>query len=1091
MMQNGRESTCPCQTFRSVENVVDALESSERTRLLIAWLSGESENYCGTYSCNNRVEISLAILNAVRDACRIFLEDTQKKQPTTYEESFPALSLNSKSKNASAVTKKNLQGGNKRRIRPATLAPASNATAWGASKGNLVGLASEEPLNMPTQKHFTKAFVESTKSLRDLSLPRTNAFLTPEKSGAPRWKGERPSQPLFTPDKNEDFSKAISLKHLIDVYATLIDSCLVPSTPLELHLLFRLLFLPNETKNGVSPTSPLGSILLDNPSCIHFARESLQRQAKVFHGLGPVMWKTLVGCTPFRDLMPAVYDECDHLLKEYDGNNIPPASVTNNQTALLTLPFDEERDSRHNFRSPQDQAIYMNRESTRDSFLYQLRSFLSMRGKVLDATQVDKAIQSIRRSSRSVIEDLMETNFTWFSNFFCDILLQIGLVPLQETDKELLEIADKDKLQKLHQRFSKSTSQSRSSSHKVAADPARSSNSPRSEALHLFPGHQEFFFIFILSADSYAFTIHLRRAIINKMINTMKISEDEFSERKLMEMCMLARYVGLLFFSPNWRSFGATKEYLSTDPALDAVLQLKSCGLCIMSALESSVSDNKLHLTVPWVVELLQLSSWDLSALKSKSYLEVLSTLRQLQTGITNQATDLIGRQIISLSVESFFGNAIGVAVASKLPPRALPEIVTEWKRIDTVGVFSSTALFSCIAYLEDLNSLISMISRKKTGSTKSPGVSRKLRPSVLSHVPSPSPQKIKGFDQDRKPEDTMKSKLRDGFFHRYPEMKVICEFVVPRILRKLRVDELEMKIELEMKSRSKTLAGTGSAEVQESVLVECCDAMIRTWLEEHIQKSLELLSPVQLDHRVLSVAASLGVEYGIELSGSISEQIAASQKALWMNSAADEAKELFPVEQKSPNRSRSLAELIERCIDSVDRLSGVLSDALTLDHTAPELENANKALRILSEKSGTDIPSEDDLRKLFTAIFKLDKFSTNILDLALTGKEPSENRWLFISAYLSFAEEIQRWSHFGLDVLKRRCNEVNTLCTIVSLGVSASSPTHLAEFSARMTKARVWKSASVEASLRKLCNEGYEGASHILAAYQNIRTDM
>lgn len=1089
MAQTEREKACPCHHFRSIESVADALESPERTSLLISWLSGECQNFCGTYNCSNRVETSLTILNAVRDACRTFLEGTKTNQTTTlYEESFPALSV--KSKNTSTMTAKNSLGGShKRRIRPATLAPASNASAWGVSKGNLVDLPSEEPLGMPTQKQFAKAFKSETlgSTSNNFSFESTNAFVTPEKSGAHRWEGDRPPQPVFATYANEDFSEAISLRNLIDVYAALIDSCLVPSTPLELHLLFRLLILPNQTKPGPLPTSPLGTILCDNSACVYFARESLERQGKVILGLGPVVWQPLVRCPSIQDAIPDLYDECDRLLREFEEDHMVHGAVTNNQTALLALPFDEERDSRHNYRSPHDQAIYANREATRDAFLYQLRSFLSVRGKVLDAAQVDKALLSIQRSSRSVIEGLVETNLTWFSHFFVDLLLQIGLVPLQETDKELLQIADKDKLQKLHQRFSQAASRSRSSSHKVAADPARSSNSPRSEALNHFPGHQEFFFVFILSADSYSFALHLRRVIINKIIAT--INEDELAERKLMEVCMLARYVGLLFFSPNWRSYGTTNEHQSADPALDAMLQLKGCGLCIISTLESALSNNKLSLTVSWITELLQMSSWDISAMKSKTYVEVLSILRQLQKHMANEAAGSSGcHKIIALSIESFFSSVTGISTASKLAPRTLPQITSRSKTMDKFTANPPSAQFSCIAHLEDLTSLLSMISRTKTGTTKSPGVSRKLRPSMLGNVTSPSPRKIKEYNQDRRPEEALKTKLRDGFFHRQPEMKLICEFVVPRLLRKLRVEELEKEIDVEMRSRCLSLSEVGSSEFQESLLVAYCKDMIRKRLEDDLQKSLEVLSPEQLDRRILFVATSLGVEYGIEISDSITQQIVANQKVIRMKLAADDGKVLFPGDVKSPDRNRNAAELIERCIEVVGSLSRVLSDPLTLGQAVSLLENATKAIQILSRESGTDIPPEDSLRKLLVAFFELDKVSSDVIDHALSSDEDNGNRWQIVSCYLSLAAEIQCWSHHGLGVLKRRCTEVETLCAIIAVGITDASSTQVAGLSSRMTKTKIWKPALVEASLRKLCEQGIEEASRILASYSNTQ---
>ena len=46
-----------------------------------------------------------------------------------------------------------------------------------------------------------------------------------------------------------------------------------------------------------------------------------------------------------------------------------------------------------------------------------------------------------------MIQGLLPGNFDWFSGLFTDLLLQIGLVAVEETDKDVLkQVADKDRL---------------------------------------------------------------------------------------------------------------------------------------------------------------------------------------------------------------------------------------------------------------------------------------------------------------------------------------------------------------------------------------------------------------------------------------------------------------------------------------------------------------------------------------------------------------------------------------------------------------------------------------------------------------------
>ena len=121
---------CPCQQFQSDDETIlsSAVELDVKADALIKWLAGSAEEYNKinnvdddsetTYRCAKRLRASITILNAIRDACRPFLETTtgtpdanietnktvstaKKQQPdnnqssATYEDSFPPLSFTS------------------------------------------------------------------------------------------------------------------------------------------------------------------------------------------------------------------------------------------------------------------------------------------------------------------------------------------------------------------------------------------------------------------------------------------------------------------------------------------------------------------------------------------------------------------------------------------------------------------------------------------------------------------------------------------------------------------------------------------------------------------------------------------------------------------------------------------------------------------------------------------------------------------------------------------------------------------------------------------------------------------------------------
>ena len=124
-----------------------------------------------------------------------------------------------------------------------------------------------------------------------------------------------------------------------------------------------------------------------------------------------------------------------------------PSEAITGKHAILSIPFEAHRDSRHNYKTQAEVAVYKNREESRDVFLYELRSFMNVKGKVLRSDEMEKAQNRIGQASRNIMNNLLNVNMVWFAQFFCDLLLQVGLSPVEETDKELLSIADKEKLQ--------------------------------------------------------------------------------------------------------------------------------------------------------------------------------------------------------------------------------------------------------------------------------------------------------------------------------------------------------------------------------------------------------------------------------------------------------------------------------------------------------------------------------------------------------------------------------------------------------------------------------------------------------------------
>ena len=258
---------------------------------------------------------------------------------------------------------------------------------------------------------------------------------------------------------NININNQEKLKRLVKIYATILRFHLAPSLLMELHLLVRLVSLSEngnslKTLNETAPPQqmPFSDIFPSEQTCIKFAAETLTALEDIIVNLGHETIKLFVAlpafqrhcaalCKTLQDIISAGNSE---LIFETDQKSLG----SNTNTPHLTLPFDHARDSRHNFRSPDLGRQFKEREELRDSFLYQLRAFQDVRGRLVEHEQAEKCIDSIKNESREMLKKMSSGNTLWFVNFVCELLCQVGLVPISETDSEVLkQIGDKKRLQ--------------------------------------------------------------------------------------------------------------------------------------------------------------------------------------------------------------------------------------------------------------------------------------------------------------------------------------------------------------------------------------------------------------------------------------------------------------------------------------------------------------------------------------------------------------------------------------------------------------------------------------------------------------------
>lgn len=611
---------------------------------------------------------------------------------------------------------------------------------------------------------------------------------------------------------------SLQMQRLSDVYTILIKSNLVPSTPLELHLLVGLLTVKDNavvsrpTANANFPPTNANtlrkhSILVSPQACRQFAVQSLTKLKTIWGNLHLQVLTAFVDCPPIREFLPpTLIHELTLRLEERQANTVDTDSgfgaIGSSMQPILTLPFHETRDSRHNYKSRDESALYKNREESRDAFLYQLRHFQNVRGRgLLDTSDLESALGKIRRSARNVVSGVHVPNMHWFAEFFTDLLLQIGLVPMEETDKDLLKITDKDKLQRLHKRFSSKVGTStKGSSSKMLSD-TRDGQSPEKEAHHFFPGHQEFFFIFLQAADSYSFGVHLQSRLSTTLHSLARCSQIKGLQDRLAKLQVLAKFLGTLLFSPNWHKSGLT-GILNAMSADEAGIWIGTIDikLPLVDLIVEARNQNKLLCTIPWILELLRMVKWDTLSIRSAPIETIFLELAFLRDTISIDSAPSL--RLVSLCLESFFHQVVGLRHTHSLPLLVRPQapcLAEVGPDVLEVKV-SDNFLFSSISHLDELVSLLTSIA---TIRTKTSGTPRKMKPlSVSASLSSLSSLQIAANDvaapvtipalgetKAATGKSRIIGKLVDMFFHQHGDLKEICEFVADRATQKAVAD--------------------------------------------------------------------------------------------------------------------------------------------------------------------------------------------------------------------------------------------------------------------------------------------------------------
>ncbi|CAN0383711.1 unnamed protein product [Ectocarpus sp. 12 AP-2014] len=238
--------------------------------------------------------------------------------------------------------------------------------------------------------------------------------------------------------------------------------------------------------------------------------------------------------------------------------------------------------------------------------------------------------------------------------------------------------------------------------------PAQSTRVPTAPLqLRWFPGNQEFFYHVLLVLDSYTFNSHLKAELVAKIarlyqqLNTFKgrgKGVGNVDERgaasdtsnpavnkgvrgftgTMVKLKVLAKFLGLLTFSPNWGISALDSASSRHEPPLASAneqAQTTGCPLPLEAYLDHAWSTAGLMGAVPWMADFLRMMKWDEISAQANSYRRILGTLAKLHAQPFMQPDHPAFTEsllAVSCEVESLFqdlGSDLGVHGYRVFPP--------------------------------------------------------------------------------------------------------------------------------------------------------------------------------------------------------------------------------------------------------------------------------------------------------------------------------------------------------------------------------------------------------------------------------------
>ncbi|KAF1451754.1 Codanin-1, partial [Spheniscus demersus] len=681
----------------------------------------------------------------------------------------------------------------------------------------------------------------------------------------------------------------VSCKKQLECLAQLYSSCiaenLVPNIFLELFFVLQLL-----TSKGTSTAEDGDNDLEVNEgnasgrqhfrsvhNCVYFAVQVLDYQYEIISRLEKGTLKLLAENERIASFSPTLHER---LRQAYESSTAKVSLLL--PCSVQSVSFQPETDNRSNF--PSDRAFHIFKKQ-RDIFYELLREWEDNHEK--SGWDFERVLGN---KIRAMMAHLSATcNHSHFARLFQKQLIQMCKGPIgggtswgDTPDQDVLNMLGSDnlsRLKRLQERF-------------VVPQSIRGPCPPPS-----FPGCQQFFRDFILSAGSYQFNQHLMDSLCLKILEldglTLVEHEhsdgeadmDEQDEKKrftvvLLSLRLLAKFLGFLVFLPY-----RTVEQPTRD-LQDSAVALRNQTLPVLDVLKllrQSIRDQRSILTIPWIVEYLSLVDYIAPFLDyyRKVFCLLLQVYRLMVLSEDKEMSFLnkllilavLGWlfQVPSVPEELFFTTDVR-------QEGLMMDTVTSAQALDSVPLVDQQLLYTCCPYLGELRKLLA--SFVAGSGAKNGGFIRKITPTAAeSFAPKASVTQRK-----------LQVELEQAFFHNQPpSLRRTVEFVAERVgsncvkhIKATLVAELVQRAEVMLQDKVKE-EDANHDKLLEEVCVhlyeEGAQALIkgREFCKKKGPEAVRVLLPEETSAAVLSSAEDIAVELATEKAcGWLSANIAA-----------------------------------------------------------------------------------------------------------------------------------------------------------------------------------------------------------------------